>query len=181
MEAPLLRRRGAYRPVAATLRPPARRTSDFEDLPRRTHGLSLFARSLYGERVSAPSTTHWSALRSLAFLAATFAVVFGALLPSAVAASAATGAPIVLCSGEQVRIVYDADGAAHRETPSAADSLRCADCVLSALAALPPPPPPHSFSPPQVAATKPAPIGTSPASCTARAAPRPPSTAPPVA
>ena len=99
---------------------------------------------------------HWSLMRSLAFLAATFAIVFGSLLPSAVAASAATGDPVMLCSGDRILVVYDADGSPRPKAPTPMDSLSCADCVLSALTTLPPPPPPiHPLAPPRIVAVQP--------------------------
>ena len=48
----------------------------------------------------------WSLTRSLAFLAAVFAIVFGSLLPAAVAASPATGSSIVLCAGGRLITAY---------------------------------------------------------------------------
>lgn len=123
---------------------------------------------------------HWSLMRSLAFLAATFAIVFGSLLPSAVAASAATGEPVVLCSGDQIMVVYDEDGSPRPSGPM--DSLSCADCVLSALTTLPPPPSPiHPVAPPRSVVVLPdyQPAATPPAG--QRAGLPPPSTAPPTA
>lgn len=121
----------------------------------------------------------WSTVRSLAFLAASFAILFGTLLPSAVAASAATGTPITLCSGTQIRVSYDADGQSQPVKDSDRASLDCAMCLLSGLTAIPTPPP------------LPVPLHPAPALAAPRAAidrdrrppsrapPRPPSTAPP--
>jgi hypothetical protein len=130
--------------------------------------------------VSSRSPEHWSLFRSLAFLAATFAVMFGAMLPSAVVASAATGSPVVLCSGERIFVVRDEDGSTQPETPSPADSQTCASCILAALTALPPPPPPHPAAPPRIVAVQPAAFWTSLPPPVAGPGPRPPSTAPPV-
>lgn len=116
-------------------------------------------------------------LRALAYLAATFALVFGALLPSAVAASARHDRPIVLCSAEGPRTVQvGANGERGAEDLAA---LKCAACIMAAVAALPAPPPaepaprikprPLSFAIVQRAERLPP----------ARAPPRPPSTAPP--
>ena len=126
------------------------------------------------------SAEHWSVMRSLAFLAATFAIVFASLLPSAVAASAATGSPIMLCSGDRVTIVYDVDGTARPDEPTPMDSLKCASCVLAAFTALPPPPPVHPAAPPRIVALLPALSSPSAPPSSARHNLRPPSTAPPL-
>ena len=102
--------------------------------------------------MSSRSPEHWSLTRSLAFLAATFAIVFATLLPSAVAASAATGEPVVLCSGDRIMVVYEADGSSK---PSPMDSLDCADGVLSGLTALPPPPMIQAAAPPRIVPIQP--------------------------
>lgn len=120
-------------------------------------------------------------MRSLAFLAAMFAITFGSLLPSAVAASAATGDPVMLCSGYQIMVVYDAAGAPQPLSPSPMDSLDCADCVMSALTTLPPPPPVHPVAPPRIVAVQQDPPTARPWRNTARAGLPPPSTAPPTA
>jgi hypothetical protein len=116
-------------------------------------------------------------LRALAYLAATFAVVFAALLPSAVSASARHDRPIVLCSAEGPRAITV--GPNGERSPEALKALKCAACVMAAQAALPPPPAivpaappavrPETFARPVHAALPPP----------ARAPPRPPSTAPP--
>lgn len=128
------------------------------------------------ERSAAPS---WSVARSLALLAAIFAVVLGAALPSAVAASSATGHPIQLCSGDQVFVVYDDAGRPAPQDTEPSDSLNCADCLAGAFASLLPPPPPTG---PTVPFARPA-HRPQPALATltraATVAPRPPSTAPP--
>ncbi|WP_428153435.1 hypothetical protein [Brevundimonas sp.] len=129
--------------------------------------------------VASSSCEHWSLNRSLAFLAATFAIMFGALLPSAVAASAATGSPITLCSGDQIMVVYTADGAAEPDTPSPMDSLKCAACVLAGFTALPPQPLIDPVSPPHSVAVQSSALWTSLPSADFRAGLRPPSTAPP--
>lgn len=148
------------------------------DVARRA--LPITARSRYGAVVSARSPEHWSLFRSLAFLAATFAVMLAALLPTAVAASAASGSPIMLCSGEQT-FVDSVGGAAGSDQPSPMDSLKCASCVLTAFTALPPPPPVHPVAPPRIAAVQPTAIRTSLPASGPRQGPRPPSTAPPAA
>ncbi|WP_292027233.1 hypothetical protein [Brevundimonas sp. UBA2416] len=102
--------------------------------------------------MSSRSPEQWSLTRSLAFLAAIFAVVFATLLPSAVAASAAAGEPVVLCSGDRIMVVFDPDGSSE---PSSMDTLDCADCVLSALTTLPPPPVIRPVAPPRIVAVQP--------------------------
>lgn len=113
-------------------------------------------------------------------MAATFAILFGALIPAVVAASPAVGAPIVLCSGDGLRVVYDADGRPSPVQAPQTASLGCAMALLSDLAAdgrapvegfVPPPPAP--------AAREGRP--DRPLATVARPAPRPPSTAPPTA
>lgn len=121
----------------------------------------------------------WSLTRSLAFLAAVLAMSLGAMVPAVVAASASTGAPIVLCSGGQLRIVQlsaDETGEQHEQA-----SLTCAMALMAGLAAIPTPDPasaivhvyPVSEAPRLSAdrARRPPP----------HAPPRPPSTAPPIA
>ncbi len=144
-------------------------------------GLPFRRRPEYGNGVPSSSSDHWSLNRSLAFLAATFAIVFAALLPSAVAASAATGAPIMLCSGDRILVSYDADGAPRPEKPSPIDSLKCASCVLAGFTALPSPPPIHPVAPPRIVAVQPTALWTSLPFDDFRTGLRPPSTAPPLA
>lgn len=120
-------------------------------------------------------------MRSLALLAAIFAVMLGATLPSAVAASPVTGQPIELCSGERIFLVDDDSGQPVRHDPTPADSLKCAACLAVAFAALPPPPfiePPAAPRPAVEARQRPIFTTSLPA---ARVAPKPPATAPPIA
>ena len=131
--------------------------------------------------VVSSSSEHWSLWRSLAFLAATFAIMLGTLLPSAVAASAATGSPIVLCSGDQILVVYDANGTPRSEKPSPMDSLECASCVLAAFTSLPPPPPVHPVAPPRIVVVQPIVIASNPPPPLVRTGRLPPPTAPPIA
>lgn len=135
----------------------------------------------YDNGVSTNSSEHWSLFRSLAFLAATFAIMFGALLPSAVAASAATVSPIMLCSGDQILVATDADGLPQQDKPSPMDSLKCASCVLAALTTLPPPPPVYPVAPRRIVAIQPTTFWTSLPPPLAQTGLRPPSTAPPSA
>ncbi|MFC0632269.1 hypothetical protein [Brevundimonas balnearis] len=116
-------------------------------------------------------------LRALAFLAATFALVFGALLPSAVAASARHDRPIVLCSAEGPRTIQVGANGERRAEDLAA--LKCAACVMAAVAALPAPPPPQPAPPIRPRPATFAVLRRVDRLPPARAPPRPPSTAPP--
>jgi hypothetical protein len=116
------------------------------------NSLAVPAARLIGGPVKPSPVEHWSLMRSLAFLAATFAIVFATLLPTAVAASAATGEPVVLCSGDRIMVVFNTDGSSE---PTSMDSLDCADCVLSALTTLPPPPVVRPMAPPRIVAVQP--------------------------
>ena len=121
----------------------------------------------------------WSPARSFAFLAAVFAIVFGTLLPAAVAASPATGAPIVLCSGGRLITAYSGTDKGQDED-AGKGSLDCASALLSGLSALPTPGPevpPEPLARPGL----PAPDAVAAYVIAARPAPRPPSTAPPQA
>lgn len=122
---------------------------------------------------------NWSTTRSLAFLAAVFALVLGALLPFGAMAAAQPGRPIVLCSAEgpqTIQVGADVDGPGRKSHPP-----KCAACVMPLLAALPAPPLAQPIVPPQPARTgawTPIAVRLAPP---ARGPPRPPSTAPPVA
>ncbi len=126
-----------------------------------------------------PQAESWSIARSLAFLAATFAIVLGTLLPFAAMAAAHPGETLVLCSAQgpqTVQVGGDVDGPGGKAEPA-----RCAACVMPLLAALPAPPVPEPAAPLRLrpdsewiaASVSPPPP--------ARAPPRPPSTAPPQA
>lgn len=124
------------------------------------------------------SPDRWSLNRSLAFLAAVFAIVFGSLLPAAVAASPATGESIVLCAGGRLITAYQ--GADDQHDDAGKTSLHCASALISGLAALATPGPevpPEPLARPGV----PAPEAVAAYVIAARPAPRPPSTAPPQA
>ncbi len=54
----------------------------------------------YRSAVTRSQAESWSTARSLAFLAATFAIVFGSLLPFAALAASTPGHPMVICSTE---------------------------------------------------------------------------------
>ncbi|WAC60993.1 DUF2946 family protein [Brevundimonas sp. SL130] len=119
---------------------------------------------------------HWSISKSLAFLAAVFALVLGTLLPFAALAAVKPGQPLVICSAEGPQTIQTGgmDGPVNKHL-----GAKCAACVVPLAAALPAPPPSEPapvirtvetvvYSPARVSPPPPA-----------RAPPRPPSTAPP--
>jgi hypothetical protein len=125
----------------------------------------------------------WSIARSLAFLAATFAIVFGSLMPFAALAASTPGHPMVICSAEGPQTIsIGVDGAHSGKGPNTGlDGAKCAACLLAFAAALPEPP---RFQKASAPTTRPASIfiaATPQARPPARAPPRPPSTAPPQA
>lgn len=125
------------------------------------------------------SADHWSTSRSLAFLAATFAIVLGTLLPFGAMAAAHPGETIVFCSSQgpqTVQVGGDVDGPGGKAEPA-----KCAACVMPLLAALPAPPAPCPSAPPVVARAAIWIAESVSAPPPARAPPRPPSTAPPLA
>jgi len=129
--------------------------------------------------VSRSRVESWSLTRSLTFLAAVFALAFGAMVPAVVAASASSDAPIVLCSGGQLRIVsgdHDPTGGHDVEA-----SLTCAMALLGGPAALPTPEPLAVGVVPVAVEATIAPAETALVLPPERAPPRPPSTAPPSA
>ena len=124
------------------------------------------------------SADDWSLTRSLAFLAATFSIVLGTLLPFGAMAGARPGEPVVMCSTEgplTVQIGGDMDGPGGKIHPA-----KCAACVMPVVAAMPVPPTPESCAP---ATAVPAEVWTAAFTASSppvRAPPRPPSTAPPL-
>ena len=123
-------------------------------------------------------TAEISLTRALAILAATFAIVFATLLPSAVAASAATDTPVQLCSGQMVRVTFDADGHPVPVEDDARAGLTCAMALLSGLQAVDVPPVTLSAPPVEAAAIAPAPVPETDRPAV-RHPPKPPATAPP--
>ncbi len=118
----------------------------------------------------------WSIARSLAFLAAVFAITLGTLLPFGAMAAATPGQPIVICSADGPQTIQSGgvDGPAKEHM-----GAKCAACVMPLLAALPAPAAPEPA--PVVRLTQAvvyAPFIVSPPP-PARAPPRPPSRAPP--
>lgn len=115
-------------------------------------------------------------LQAVAILAATFAVVWGALFPYAAQAAARPGMPLVLCSTEGPKaVVVDPETGQVERT---SDGPTCPACVLPPHAILPDAPDAPA-APVLTATVVPAPASTTLRLPPARAPPRPPSTAPP--
>ena len=119
---------------------------------------------------------NWSTAKSLAFLAAVFALVIGALLPFAALAAVQPGHPLVICSAEGPQTIQSGgmDGPVNKHV-----GAKCAACVTPPPAALPAPPTPQPAPIVRIyRAVVYTPTAVSPPP-PARAPPRPPSTAPP--
>ena len=124
---------------------------------------------------------NWSIARSLAFLAATFAIVFGSVMPFAALAASTPGHPMVICSAEGPQTIAIGVDGAHRDNTKGMGGAKCAACLLAVAADLPQPPLAIKVA---AASSRPASIFVAPPSRPAppaRAPPRPPSTAPPQA
>ena len=78
----------------------------------------------------------------MAFLAAIFAIMLGALLPTTALALSPT-TTVMLCSGDRMVVAVDADGRPTPDKPAPTDTMKCPLCVLAATstAMLPPPEP----------------------------------------
>ena len=120
----------------------------------------------------------WSIARSLAFLAATFAIVIGTLLPFAALAASVPGQPIVICSAEGPQTIQTGgvDGPINKHV-----GAKCAACVMPLAAALPCPPAPQPAPVVRIAERVVYVVASVSPPPPARAPPRPPSTAPPKA
>ncbi len=115
-------------------------------------------------------------LQAVAIMAATFAVVWGALFPYAAQAAAQPGMPLILCSTEGPKtVVIDPETGQVEQT---SDAPSCSACVLPPPAILPPAPDAPA-APVLTTTVVPAPASTTLRLPPARAPPRPPSTAPP--
>lgn len=130
-----------------------------------------------------PVTPHaartWSIRRTFAFLAAVLAIGLGTFVPVAVAASAETGTPLVLCAGGQMQVIYIGDDGQPIDHDEQA-SLKCAMALLSGLAATPAEDPTLDIAPVVFDGHADVFLGAVRARVApARAPPRPPSTAPP--
>jgi hypothetical protein len=86
--------------------------------------------------VTRSQAENWSTWRSLAFLAATFAIVIGSLMPFAALAASTPGQPIVICSADGPQTIQSGgvDGPIKEHM-----GAKCAACVMPLLAALPAP------------------------------------------
>jgi hypothetical protein len=130
--------------------------------------------------VTRSQADNWSIARSLAFLAATFAIVFGSLLPFAALAAATPGHPFVICSAEGTQTIAVGVDGEHGGTKGLA-GVKCAACLLAFAAALPEPPLARAIS---KGVTRPAGVFIALEDRPrppVRGPPRPPSTAPPKA
>lgn len=118
----------------------------------------------------------WSIGRSLAFLAAVFAIVIGTLLPFAATAAVQPGERIILCSAAGPQVI---EVGGDPESGKVMSGGRCAACVMPLVADLPPPPRIETVrltvSPVQTTVV----VANASAPPPARAPPRPHSTAPP--
>ncbi len=125
-----------------------------------------------------PQAESWSIARSLAFLAATFAIVFGSLMPFAALAASTPGQTMVLCSAEGPQTLsVGLDG--QQDAGKGMAGAKCAACVLAFTAALPDPPRLQSLRSATVRPASVFVIQHEAAPPPARGPPRPPSTAPP--
>lgn len=125
-----------------------------------------------------PQAESWSTVRSLAFLAATFAVVFGSLAPFAALAASTPGHPMVICSTEGPQTIAVGVDREHGSGKGMAGA-KCAACVLAFAAALPDPPRLHRLRGSTVRPASVFVLQHEAAPPPARGPPRPPSTAPP--
>ncbi len=101
------------------------------------------------------SCEHWSLTRSLAFLAAIFAIMLGALLPSTALAVGST-TTVMLCSGDQKVVALAQDGRPIPDTPAPLNGVKCPVCLSAGFATpmLPPPEPADAVPMPVVYASK---------------------------
>ena len=131
--------------------------------------------------VNPSAALSWSIRRTFAFLAAVLAIGLGTFVPVVVAASAETGAPMVLCAGGQMQVIYVGDDGQPIDHDEQA-SLKCAMALLSGLAATPAEDPTLGIAPVVFESYADVFVGGSHRPVPpARAPPRPPSRAPPEA
>jgi hypothetical protein len=128
--------------------------------------------------VTRPQAETWSIARSLAFLAATFAIVFGTLLPFAALAASTPGQPIVICSAEGPKTIATGVDGEHGGSRGMAGA-ECAACVLAFTADLPAPPVMERGAAPTIRPATAFVVQHAAAPPPARGPPRPHSTAPP--
>lgn len=118
----------------------------------------------------------WSIARSLAFLAATFAIVLGTLLPFAALAAARPGETMVICSADGPQTIGGKDG-----NSKALSGGHCAACVMPLAGDVPTPPRVQTVRLTPAPVIKDGAVARVSAPPPARAPPRPRSTAPPQA
>jgi hypothetical protein len=131
--------------------------------------------------VNRSAADDWSIARSLAFLAAIFAVVLGSLLPAAAVAASPDGRPLVLCSAEGPQVAHiraDLDGGRGERHDG---GPKCAACITPLAAALPTPAEPVALPAPALRPGNTTVVGLVAPPPPSQAPPRPPSTAPPIA
>jgi hypothetical protein len=121
---------------------------------------------------------NWSTSKSLAFLAAVFALVLGSLLPFAALAAVQPGQPLIICSAEGPQTIQSGgmDGPVNKHV-----GAKCAACVMPLAAALPCPLAPQPAPVVRIAERVVYVVASVSPPPPARAPPRPPSTAPPKA
>lgn len=121
----------------------------------------------------------WSITRSLAFLAAVFAITFGSLMPFGAMAAQSAGQGGLICSTDDSTAVLF--GSVPEDGGGKGSPAHCPACVIPLAAALPTPPVQRAAAIPDPvrAADWTARFASPPPP--ARAPPRPPSTAPPAA
>jgi hypothetical protein len=128
--------------------------------------------------VTRPQAETWSTARSLTFLAATFAIVFGTLLPFAALAASTPGQPLVVCSAEGPKTIATGVDGEHGGSKGIAGA-ECAACVLAFAADLPTPPVMERGAAPTTRPAATYVVQHAGAPPPARGPPRPYSTAPP--
>ncbi|WP_082572607.1 DUF2946 family protein [Brevundimonas sp. Root1423] len=120
----------------------------------------------------------WSITRSLAFLAAVFAIVLSSLLP--VGAMAATPSGQVMLCSDAARMATGAGGD-QGDGGGKASPAHCPACIMPLTATLPNPPVQQAAAIPDAVRTADWTAGFASPPPPARGPPRPPSTAPPAA
>ena len=118
----------------------------------------------------------WSIARSLAFLAATFAIVFGTLMPFAALAAVQPDQAVILCSADSPQSIDV--GGDHQKDKALFDG-HCAACIMPLSADLPTPTRIETIRLPLTPVVDAPTAHNTSAPPPARAPPRPHSTAPP--
>lgn len=121
---------------------------------------------------------NWSTTRSLAFLAAVFAIVIGSLLPFAAMAAVQPGERIILCTADGTQVL---EVGGDHESGKTMSGGRCAACIMPLAADLPQPPRVETAGRTALRLENTLVASSDSLPPPARAPPRPPSTAPPQA